>query len=104
MFVKLTESLEGEQERIVSLWENESLDELLEAVHRLHGATRYCGVPALSNALEYFETRLKANTSDEFPQAMRRLVEELNNLRSWVRGNNWVESLNQEHAARMANA
>ncbi len=104
MFSKLISSLQSDQAQIVSLWEEESLDDLLEAVHRLHGATRYCGVPALSHALEMFETRLKANTSEEFPQAMRRLVEELNTLKEWVEENDWQNELNQEHATRMANA
>ena len=104
MFNKLISSLKSDQAQIVSLWEEESLDDLLEAVHRLHGATRYCGVPALSRALEMFETHLKANTSEEFPQAMRRLVEELNTLKEWVEENDWQNELNQEHATRMANA
>ena len=34
---------------------------LLESVHRLHGATRYCGVPELRRRCLQAETRLKQN-------------------------------------------
>nr|WP_272890876.1 response regulator [Stutzerimonas sp. S1] len=36
----------------------------IERVHRLHGATRYCGVPQLRNVCQQSETLLKQNSPD----------------------------------------
>ena len=54
--------------------------ELLENVHKLHGATRYCGVPELRQCCLRAETRLKkegtANTEiSALMQAIERLME-----------------------------
>ena len=54
---------------------------LLERVHRLHGATRYCGVPQLRAACQHSETLLKQNDPaataalDELDAAIARLAE-----------------------------
>ncbi|MHB1368929.1 MAG: Hpt domain-containing protein, partial [Pseudomonadaceae bacterium] len=51
----------------------------IERVHRLHGATRYCGVPQLRNACLQSETLLKQNSPaaeaalDELDAAIERL-------------------------------
>jgi len=51
-------------------------------VHRLHGATRYCGVPQLRAACERSETLLKQNhpnaahALDELDTAIERLQRE----------------------------
>ena len=95
MFSKLLASLPDERDRITHLWESESLDDLLEAVHRLHGATRYCGAPMLGHALEVFETRLKANQSSEFPAAMRAVIDAMNALEEWVSENDWLAILRE---------
>lgn len=34
---------------------------MIERIHRLHGATRYCGVPQLRSACQRAETLLKQN-------------------------------------------
>ena len=44
---------------------------LIERVHRLHGATRYCGVPQLRAACQRSETLLKQDD----PEAQRALDE-----------------------------
>lgn len=54
---------------------------LLERVHRLHGATRYCGVPQLRAACQRSETLLKqsspdaASALDDLEAAIERLRE-----------------------------
>src|SRR5690606_37870263 len=54
---------------------------LLERVHRLHGATRYCGVPQLRAACQRCETLLKQESPaaqaalDELDAAIARLAE-----------------------------
>nr|WP_218572940.1 ATP-binding protein [Pseudomonas sp. R-28-1W-6] len=55
---------------------------LIERVHRLHGATRYCGVPQLRAACQRSETLLKQDDPaaqqalDELDAAIARLAEE----------------------------
>ena len=54
---------------------------LLERIHRLHGATRYCGVPQLRAACQRSETLLKQNAPasvalDELDAAISRLAEQ----------------------------
>jgi two-component system sensor histidine kinase BarA len=52
---------------------------MVDRVHRLHGATRYCGVPQLRAACERSETLLKQNhpsaaqALDELDSAIERL-------------------------------
>ena len=45
---------------------------LIERVHRLHGATRYCGVPQLRDACQTSEALLKQNDPGA-PAALERL-------------------------------
>ncbi|MER0040779.1 MULTISPECIES: ATP-binding protein [unclassified Pseudomonas] len=55
---------------------------LIERIHRLHGATRYCGVPQLRAACQHSETQLKQDQPirssglDELEAAIERLQEE----------------------------
>jgi two-component system sensor histidine kinase BarA len=103
MFHMLLDSLDNERANIVTYWEEEALDELLEAIHRMHGATRYCGTPCLRLELEMFERALKANEFAKLPEQMRRLVTELDKLQEWVESNDWIYLL-KNHTRINANA
>lgn len=59
MLHMLIGSLADERRRIEQALQQEQPDALLEHVHRLHGATRYCGVPQLRNCCQAAENRLK---------------------------------------------
>ena len=99
MFEMLIASLKTEKQNIITFWEIESLDDLLETIHKLHGAARYCGIPALRAALEQFETSLKANRSGEFPSAMRKVTTEITRLENWTSDNDWRSMLQEESTA-----
>jgi two-component system sensor histidine kinase BarA len=79
LFSMLIEQLHTDTRRVESLWSGNQLSELLECVHKLHGATRYCGVPELRAAANQFETALKREApdmeeqKDQFVAAMERL-------------------------------
>ena len=60
----LLEQLRPDQATIRQCWAAEDYDAVLECVHKLHGATRYCGVPELREASEQFETALKRRNED----------------------------------------
>jgi two-component system sensor histidine kinase BarA len=52
-------------------WESEDYESLLSEAHKLHGATRYCGVPALRESLHCLETVLKRQQHAQLPNALR---------------------------------
>ncbi|WP_304639334.1 ATP-binding protein [Pseudomonas sp.] len=61
MLSMLINSLPEEKRRIEQANAAGDRDALLEAVHKLHGATRYCGVPELRECCQRCETRIKRN-------------------------------------------
>lgn len=60
MLIMLFNSLEQEKRKIEDAYGDNNLEALLGHVHYLHGATRYCGVPALRDAAQILETDIKS--------------------------------------------
>ncbi|AVD86649.1 MULTISPECIES: response regulator [Pseudomonas] len=71
MLAMLLASLEDDREAIRAAREAEDQLALIEQVHRLNGASRYCGVPQLRAACQRSETLLK----QDHPQAEQALDE-----------------------------
>ena len=61
MLNMLIESLPADRLSIQQAYQQNERTLLIERVHRLHGATRYCGVPQLRAACQQAETLLKQN-------------------------------------------
>lgn len=57
--IKLIESLDTIEKRIRQAVQEENETALLDAVHYLNGASRYCGAPELALLVETLETRLR---------------------------------------------
>jgi two-component system sensor histidine kinase BarA len=82
MLSMLLAGLPADRQAIRQARETGELKALLERVHRLHGATRYCGVPHLRAACQRSETLLKQNDPaahsalDELDAAIERLANE----------------------------
>ncbi|MGE7956268.1 response regulator [Pseudomonas sp. NPDC089530] len=82
MLAMLLASLEADREAIRAARAANDHTALIERVHRLHGATRYCGVPQLRAACQRSETLLKQEDSkafaalDELERAINRLATE----------------------------
>ncbi|MCW8887832.1 MAG: Hpt domain-containing protein, partial [Gammaproteobacteria bacterium] len=55
LFSMLVTELPAYHQKIDSQYEHGEYDKLIETVHKLNGATRYTGVPALSAAANQFE-------------------------------------------------
>ena len=78
----LLDSLAVDRQIIQDARGNDAHDVLLQRVHRLHGATRYCGVPQLRAACQHCETLLKqkspasAAALDDLDAAIEQLLEE----------------------------
>lgn len=64
MLLMLLNSLEQEKSKILDACENNRMEALLGHVHYLHGATRYCGVPALRDAAHELETHIKTRLQE----------------------------------------
>ena len=95
LFSMLVEQLHADSRRVESLWSANQLPDLLECVHKLHGATRYCGVPELREAANQFETSLKREApdmeyqKDQFLAAMERLL-------IWSEKTDWQSMFRQQ--------
>ena len=82
MLAMLLASLEADRTAISIAREANDNNALIERVHRLHGATRYCGVPQLRAACQRAETLLKQDDAkalhalDELDMAIARLASE----------------------------
>jgi two-component system sensor histidine kinase BarA len=81
MLNMLIAGLPGDRQAIRQARDAGERNALIERVHRLHGATRYCGVPQLRAACQRSETLLKQNDPaaehalDELDGAIQRLAE-----------------------------
>ena len=80
LFVMLVEGMPGNRDEIQQLYEEGNFTSLKEKVHKLHGATAYCGVPALKMASESFETHLKQGEQDKYAQGMSQLLQAMDLL------------------------
>jgi len=82
MLKMLLDGLPGDLAAIRQTRADGDRNALIERIHRLHGATRYCGVPQLRAACQYSETQLKQDQPirgsglDELEQAIERLQQE----------------------------
>ena len=80
MLAMLLAALEDDRQAIHAARQAGDQQALLDRVHRLHGATRYCGVPQLRAACQRSETLLKQQDPtaepalDELEQAIVRLA------------------------------
>lgn len=93
MFSMLIESLGKEQLVLAELWQQQDLEQLLEAVHKLHGATRYCGTPELTSNLSSFETALKKKQEETYTELFNQLMVSINEVNEWAEKNDWKELL-----------
>ncbi|WP_110664995.1 ATP-binding protein [Salinicola halophilus] len=58
LMTRLLEELPAHRHSLERAWQARNTAALSEAIHKLNGGCRYCGVPALSEAGEAFERRL----------------------------------------------
>ncbi len=84
LLVMLLNTLPQDKIDIQTSWEDEDYSLLLEKVHKLHGATRYCGVPLLRDASHHLETLIKQKQYALLPDALKRLFNEMQQIQDWV--------------------
>ncbi len=79
---QLIASLEETEADIRDAAERGDDEALLDAIHGLNGACRYCGVPRLALLVETLETRLRSRGSDAVAPLLPDLYAAMASLRS----------------------
>lgn len=97
----LLRSLPADLNLMKELWEEEQLESLFERVHKVHGASRYCGVPAFQQALADAETALKKKDHNKLPDTIKKLIATGKDLHEWSISENWKSEL-KDRPARLA--
>ena len=83
MLAMLFDSLKTDKHTMSQALEQQDYDDLLEQVHKLHGATRYTGVPRLQKSAKALEEVLKKKTFAEVPQLADILFQEIEAVLAW---------------------
>tara|TARA_R110002073_G_scaffold67049_11_gene167292 strand:- start:32527 stop:35463 length:2937 start_codon:yes stop_codon:yes gene_type:complete len=79
---KFLDALPEEKRQITHLLDKQDYAKLEAAIHKLHGACHYCGVPALRAATQQAEHHLK--TRQPYPEnAVMVLITEINKILDW---------------------
>lgn len=87
MFGILLSKLPEDQKAINDAFNRNDIDDFRMQVHKLNGAVRYCGVPALSEAINQLETLAKGSEIDEIKDAMNEANERVEELIGWEKAN-----------------
>jgi two-component system sensor histidine kinase BarA len=88
----LLDHVHHDRDAIRTHYANREQKALLERVHKLHGATRYAGVPELRARANKLESMLKQG-EDDIGDAIDALLEAIDRLENWCRQTNWQEQL-----------
>jgi len=83
LFQLLITTLPEDQTQINIAFRNKDRQVLREAVHKLHGAIRYCGVPRLGSAITKLETLLKTSSQGDIRGALDIVNSEISSLMIW---------------------
>lgn len=89
MMNMLLDGLEEEQKNISMLLKESNNAALLEVVHKLHGATHYCGVPRLRKAAFDAETAIKQEETQKIKQLVPTLTGQIKDLITWSNEQDW---------------
>ena len=87
LFTLLIANLPIDQESINSAFSDGKSEKLAEAIHKLLGSLRYCGVPRLENAVEKVANISKSGLDEDVRRALNVLNGEINTLILWSRKN-----------------
>ncbi|WP_417565885.1 ATP-binding protein [Marinobacter sp.] len=98
LFSMLLEQVHVDLPRVSEFWEKQSMDELLECVHKLHGASRYCGVPEIRAAANRLETAIKCSAPD-MDQQKDQFLSAMERLQIWSEQTDWQQLFRERHPA-----
>ena len=89
LFQMLMDSLPDARAKMEQGFAKQDMEQLLHEVHRLHGATRYCGVPALQAACQNAEAIIKRDDHSQLQASLESLYGEIERLQGWAQNNEW---------------
>lgn len=90
MLTMLLEDLPGEQAIINNAYENQQYEAMQQSVHKLHGATCYCGTVELKEAAKKMETLLKKHEVNQYKAALDELNKAINNVLKGAKEEAWL--------------
>ena len=79
----LIESLPESEARIRRAWQARDNEAMLDGVHYLNGACRYCGVPRLALLVEALETRIRVSGLSQLEEDVDALFAAIDSLIQW---------------------
>ena len=77
------DTIDDDQTGINRAFEREDLELLKRRIHKLNGATRFCGLPRLNRALSHLGKLAESGTREELDLAITLFNHEINELRNW---------------------
>lgn len=80
MFDMLTQSLESERKLLIHHFKENDLEKLIHVVHRIHGASKYCGTPELTKHAHFLETHLKELGLEDVDEVFEDFIKAINDL------------------------
>ncbi len=76
----LIEELPAARENIEAAYLKKNYRELYQYVHKLHGASCYCGVPRLRKLIAMVENQLKVSNTNTLDNLLQKLHQEVENV------------------------
>lgn len=76
----LVKDLPNTQQQINQSFAQANYDKLQQQVHKLHGATCYCGVPRLKQLAKSLEQKLQKQETQLIPDLMQQLNHEIQQI------------------------
>ena len=89
LFDMLIASLPDARSNISAKYQDGDADILFQEIHRLQGACRYCGVPALLHACQQAEAYVKNSGTDGLSPLLDSVFKEIAALQDWAANNVW---------------
>jgi len=80
LFQMLIAELPQYQEKIQTAQENNNIKDLKHFIHKVNGATSYCGVPKLRKAAVELESLIDHNELDTAPQKVKEVLDNISEL------------------------
>lgn len=82
LFSMLLRELPEQRAKIIGAFSSRDFQGLQHCIHKLNGSATYCGVPALKEAVDGFETRLKRGEIEDAPTRVELIVQEIDRVLS----------------------
>lgn len=83
----LISDLPAQHEKIQQAYAKQDIAALKAHVHKLHGSTQYCGVPALRHATAKLEQIIDQQQLQQLEQAIRQLSQQIETLLNYYKVN-----------------